>query len=715
MKKTFNITGMSCSACSARVQKTMDNLDGVINAEVNLLSNKMTCEFDENVLSVKDIVSAVKKAGYGASEEKSLSDDSKKIKIRLIISIVFLIILMPFSMQHMFGYTLVADHKINGLIQIILTLPIIIVNYEYFYKGFKNLFKFAPNMDTLIAIGSGVSFLYSAYNLFMMFLGKQTTTEHLYFESSGMILAFITIGKYLEAVSKKKTTSAIEELIKLTPDEVTVILDGVETVIKTKDVKVGDIIIAKAGEHIAVDGEIISGDAEINQSSVTGESLPILKGIGDEVISSTIVESGYITYKASRVGEDTTISQIIKLVEEASNSKAPISRLADKISLIFVPCVIAISIITLGIWLLCGASFAFAFNCAVSVLVISCPCALGLATPVAIMVGTGVGAKNGILIKNAETLETAHEIGYALFDKTGTITEGKPYVTGVQSYIDEQELKQIAQTMESKSEHILAKAVTEYCGDIQPLEATDFKTERGKGVSCKIGDKTYYCGNLKYLSENGVDIFDTSEASETIVYFACENEVIGIFTVADKIKDDSKNGISALNEMGIKTVLVTGDNKHIAKKIAKEAGISEIEAEALPQEKEKIVRKYQDFGKVAMVGDGINDSPALTAAEVGIAVGAGTDIAIESADIVLTSNRITDVATSIKLSKKVISTIKMNLFWALFYNVIGIPLAAGALYNPFGLLLNPMIGAAAMSLSSIFVVTNALRLKRFKK
>lgn len=715
MKKTFNITGMTCSACSARVQKTMDNLDGVINAEVNLLSNKMTCEFDENKISVKDIITAVKKAGYGASEEKSLNDNSKKIKIRLIISIVFLAILMPFSMQHMFGYTLIADHKINGLIQILLTLPIIAVNYEYFYKGFKNLFKLSPNMDTLIAIGSSVSFLYSAYNLYLMFMNKTPATHHLYFESSGMILAFITIGKYLEAISKKKTTSAIEELIKLTPDEVTIWVDGIEKIIKTKDVKVGDIIIAKAGEFIAVDGEIISGDAEINQSSVTGESLPVNKTVGDEVISSTIIESGYIKYKALRVGEDTTISQIIKLVEEASNSKAPISRLADKISLIFVPIVIAISLITLGIWLLCGADFSFAFNCAVSVLVISCPCALGLATPVAIMVGTGVGAKCGILIKNAGTLETAHEIEYALFDKTGTITEGKPKVTSAKSFIDENELKQIAYTLESKSEHILAKAICEYCGEVPPLETTDFKTEKGKGISCKINDIVYFCGNLKYLTENGVDTKNATNIEDTVVYVSNEKEILGIFTVADKIKDDSKSAISKLNELGIKTVLVTGDNDNIAKKIAVEAGITEVEAEALPQEKEKIVRKYQTLGKVAMVGDGINDSPALTAADVGIAVGAGTDIAIESADIVLTSNKISDVTTAVKLSSKVMSTIKMNLFWALFYNVIGIPLAAGALYSTFGLLLNPMIGAAAMSLSSIFVVTNALRLKRFKK
>lgn len=394
MKKIFNITGMTCSACSARVQKTMDNLDGVINAEVNLLSNKMTCEFDESKINVKDIVTAVKKAGYGASEEKALSDDTKKIKIRLIISIVFLILLMPFSMQHMFSYTLVADEKINGLIQILLTLPIIVVNYEYFVKGFKNLFKLSPNMDTLIAIGSTASFMYSAYNLIMMFIGMHAVTHHLYFESAGMILAFITIGKYLEAISKKKTTSAIEELIKLTPDEVTVIIDGQETRIKTKDVKIGDRIIARAGEHIAVDGKVVSGEAHINQSSVTGESLPVTKYVDDDVISSTIVESGYIEYTAERVGEDTTISQIIRLVEEASNSKAPISRLADRISLIFVPFVIGASFITLGIWLALGADFAFAFNCAVSVLVISCPCALGLATPVAIMVGTGVGAKN---------------------------------------------------------------------------------------------------------------------------------------------------------------------------------------------------------------------------------------------------------------------------------------------------------------------------------
>ena len=739
MKQKFKVTGMTCSACSARVEKAVSEVEGIESVNVNLLTNSMTVDYNEGKTDFDTIVKSVENAGYGAGEyvyentlHKQNMQQLKEMKRRVIISFCFLIPLMYLSMEHMLGYPIpkfFQDHMVMTISQFILTLPIVWVNRVYFINGFRNLFHLSPNMDSLIALGSTASFLYSTYIMIDVIIMRIMNVEtghmlELYFESAAMILALITLGKYLETRSKNRTGEAIEKLMDLTPNTAILWENGKEMEIPTSKILPGNILIAKPGEMIAVDGVIIEGNTSVDQSAITGESIPVEKGIGDNVISATLNQNGYIKYKAEKVGEDTTISQIIHLVEEASSSKAPISKLADKISLYFVPVVIVIAIVSAIIWLILGKDFAFALNIAISVLVISCPCALGLATPLAIMVGTGKGAQNGILIKSAAVLEIAHKVDTVILDKTGTVTEGKPQVERIVAKDSEETLLKIAVSIEQKSEHPLAFAILEYGKEkkINPFETDEFQSITGRGIICKIEGKTYLGGNALLMKENNVAIGDFEKTDEelsehgiTPLYFSDETEVLGIIAVADKIKEDSKYAVEQLHEMNIQTIMVTGDHKKTAKSVAQKAGVSEVVAEVLPQDKERIVKEYQEKGQtVAMVGDGINDAPALARADVGIAIGAGTDIAIESADIVLINSKLSDGVTAIRLGKAVIKNIKMSLFWAFFYNIVGIPVAAGALYWLGGLLLNPMIAAAAMSLSSICVVFNALRLRSFK-
>ncbi len=737
MKKKFSVTGMTCSACSARVDKTVNSIDGVNWVNVNLLTGTMTVDFDPSRVSTENIISAVENAGYGAENyvfENTLKSKNKAalsaIKKRLVWSAIFLILLMIFSMQHMLGYPLpkIFDNRlIMAVTQLILTLPIIIINHRYFTVGFKNIIKLAPNMDSLIALGSTASFLYSLY-VTVIFAINQSGGHihgeyHLYYESAAMILTLITLGKFLETASKNRTSNAVEKLIDITPKRATVIIDGKETEIDADMIEVGMTVIAKAGEQIAVDGTVIEGNSTVDQSSVTGESIPVEKGVGDPVIAATVNTSGYIKYRVERVGEDTTFAQIIRLVEEASGSKAPIARLADKISLYFVPIVIAVSVITFAVWTIIGNGFAFALNMAVSVLVISCPCALGLATPVAIMVGTGTAAKNGILVKSAASLEALHKVDTVLLDKTGTVTEGKPQITEIIPYSDKGELLQVAYSMEKMSSHPLAKPITEFCEseDIASFEIDRFENISGRGIVCKSGDKGFFCGNAALMKENGIDISSASDdlarlSSEgaTPMLFADDKSILGIIAVSDKIKDDSIDAIKAIKKASIDVIMLTGDNRQTARIIAKKVGIDRVHSDVMPEDKELAVRRLQqDRRSVAMVGDGINDAAALARADVGIAIGAGTDIAIESADVVLIKSSLADVVTAIKLSNAVIGNITMSLFWAFFYNTLGIPVAAGLLYG-IGIVLNPMIAAAAMSFSSVCVVLNALRLKKFK-
>lgn len=739
MKQKFKVTGMTCSACSARVEKAVSEVEGIASVNVNLLTNSMTVDYNEGKTDFDTIVKSVENAGYGAGEyvyentlHKQNMQQLKEMKRRVIISFCFLIPLMYLSMEHMLGYPIpkfFQDHMVMTISQFILTLPIVWVNRVYFINGFRNLFHLSPNMDSLIALGSTASFLYSTYIMIDVIIMRIMNVEtghmlELYFESAAMILALITLGKYLETRSKNRTGEAIEKLMDLTPNTAILWEKGKEMEIPTSKILPGNILIAKPGEMIAVDGVIVEGNTSVDQSAITGESIPVEKGICDNVISATLNQNGYIKYKAEKVGEDTTISQIIHLVEEASSSKAPISKLADKISLYFVPVVIVIAIVSAIIWIILGKDFAFALNIAISVLVISCPCALGLATPLAIMVGTGKGAQNGILIKSAAVLEIAHKVDTVILDKTGTVTEGKPQVERIVAKDSEETLLKIAVSIEQKSEHPLAFAILEYGKEkkINPFETDEFQSITGRGIICKIEGKTYLGGNALLMKENNVAIGDFEKIDEelsehgiTPLYFSDETEVLGIIAVADKIKEDSKHAVEQLHEMNIQTIMVTGDHKKTAKSVAQKAGISEVVAEVLPQDKEHIVKEYQEKGQtVAMVGDGINDAPALARANVGIAIGAGTDIAIESADIVLINSKLSDGVTAIRLGKAVIKNIKMSLFWAFFYNIVGIPVAAGALYWLGGLLLNPMIAAAAMSLSSICVVFNALRLRSFK-
>lgn len=741
--KQYNVTGMSCASCVARVEKAVNKVEGVTSCSVNLLTNSMSVDGD---VKSSDVISAVEKAGYGASLKGNSSKENKssdeplkdtetpKLKKRLFSSLVFLLLLMYISMGHMmWGFPLPSilanNHIAMGLIQLLLTGIIMVINQKFFVSGFKALIHRSPNMDTLVALGAGASFIYSVYALFAMTNAQVNNDmslvmkymDEFYFESAGMILTLITLGKMLESYSKGKTTNAIKGLMNLAPKKATILVDNAEKVVPIEEVKIGDIFVVKPGENIPVDGVVIEGESAVNESALTGESIPVDKTVGDNVSGATVNQSGFIKCKATKVGEDTTLSQIIKMVSDASATKAPIAKVADKVSGVFVPIVISIAVVTIIVWLLCGATFGNALVRGISVLVISCPCALGLATPVAIMVGNGVGAKNGILFKNATSLETTGKVSYVLLDKTGTITNGTPVVTDIipsENYT-ENDLLSYASSLESKSEHPLAKAVVQKAIDsnIKSLDTTDFKSLTGNGVSAKINGKTIVGGSVKHISsitnidENIIkQADDLATKGKTPLLFVMDNRLLGIIAVADVVKSDSPKAIKELQNMGIKVVMVTGDNEKTAQAIAKESGVDEVIAGVLPDGKEKVVTQYKEKGMVAMVGDGINDAPALTRADIGIAIGAGTDVAIDSADIVLMKSKLTDVSGAIRLSRGTLRNIHENLFWAFIYNVIGIPLAAGVWIPIFGWTLSPMFGAAAMSLSSFCVVTNALRL-----
>jgi Cu+-exporting ATPase len=749
-KDKFDVTGMTCSACSASVEKAVGHMDGVASVSVNLLSNNMTVEYDESLLEPGAIVSTVVDAGYSASlagagtptqtsEANHVQDEINEMKQRTIVSMVFMVVLMYVAMGHMVGLPVpsfllgIENAATMALTQFLLTLPVVYVNRKYYQTGFKTLWRRSPNMDSLIAIGSGAAVLYGIFAMFRIGWGLghgdfdlvMRYSHDLYFESAAMILALITLGKFLEARSKGRTSDAIAKLIDLAPKVATVIRDDQELEVPVANLVEGDIIVIKPGQSIPVDGIIVEGSSAVDESALTGESIPVAKSVGDKVISATINKAGAFRFRATRIGEDTTLAQIIRLVEEASSSKAPIAKLADRISGIFVPVVIAISIAAFIVWLLLGYPFEFAFTIGVAVLVISCPCALGLATPVAIMVGTGQGALHGILIKSAEALETAHSVNTVVLDKTGTITEGKPQVTDVipGSTLSEEELLTIGASLEKPSEHPLAEAIVNKGLEdkVEFEQVHDFLAVPGKGVQGTIGEQVYLAGNLSFMRDNQIDLGELettadrlAEQGKTPMYFASKKEVLGIIAVADVVKPTSKQAIQDLTKLGIDVVMLTGDNKRTAEAIRRELGIKTVIAEVLPEDKEREIRTLQEQGNtVAMVGDGVNDAPALARADVGIAIGAGTDVAIESADIVLMKSDLQDVTTAIKLSKATLRNIKQNLFWAFFYNALGIPLAAGLLYPFFGWRLNPMYAAAAMSLSSIFVVSNALRLRRF--
>ena len=758
MKEKFDVTGMTCSACSSRVEKCVRGLDGMTEVTVNLLTNSMQVEYDNSKLSTDAIIQAVTQAGYGASvkqdspsqnqavpsasfkpRENPVEAQLKEMKHRLIISFAFLIPLMYVSMGHMIGLPLPGflsgtENAVSfAFTQFLLALPIAYVNRKFYIKGFQTLAHRAPNMDTLIAIGSTASFAYGIFAIYRMSYGLGAGNlelvhryhHDLYFESAVMILALITVGKYLETRSKGKTSEALTRLMDLAPKTAMVERNGQQMEIPVEQVIVGDVVLVKPGQRIPVDGIITEGSTSIDQSAITGESIPVEKEAGDPVIAATINKGGFIRFTASKVGNDTTFAQIVRLVEDASATKAPISRLADQIAGIFVPVVIGISILTAALWLLNGAAFEFALSCAICVLVISCPCALGLATPVAIMVGTGKGAEHGILIKSGQALESAHNINTVVLDKTGTITQGKPVVTDIQTiYADSREFISIAAALEQNSEHPLADAVMRYAEEqnIHAAAAQNFMALPGMGVQAVIDGKTCYAGNKRLMSEKNISLTDweaaleqLADAGKTPLIFADSTQIIGIIGAADIVKSTSFQAIRQLKDMGVQVIMLTGDNARTAAAIQKQLDLDEVIAEVLPQDKEQQISKLQSDGKiVAMVGDGINDAPALARANVGLAIGAGTDVALESADIVLMKNDLLDVVTAIQLSKATIRNIKQNLFWAFFYNVLCIPLAAGVYYNAFGLLLNPMIGAAAMSCSSFFVVTNALRLRGFK-
>ena len=773
MKERFDVTGMTCSACSSHVEKSVGKLTGVENVSVNLLTNSMQVEFDENKLDTAGIIKAVEDAGYGAEvkdghaksgtktsgqsdsqENNGLSaveQNVKNMKKRLIVSLIFWIPLMYVSMGHMIyqwlnipmpPFTMNFLHGNENAItyaftQFLLLLPILIANQKYFKNGFKTLWHRSPNMDSLIAIGAGAAILYGIFAIYRIgyamghgdMMVVHQYAHDLYFESAGTILTLITIGKYLETKSKGKTSEAITKLLNLAPKTVTVVRDGVEQVVDAADVEKGEIFLVKPGESVAVDGIVLEGKSSFDESAITGESIPVPKQEGDTIVSASINKSGLIRAKATKVGEDTTIAQIIRLVEEASSSKAPIAKMADKIAGVFVPAVITIALITGVIWLISGATFEFAMSTAIAVLVISCPCALGLATPVAIMVGTGKGAENGILIKSGDALETAHQIDTVVLDKTGTITQGKPVVTDIicaaGKNADKTQLLQIAGSLEKGSEHPLAEAIVNYCltNNISLEKVTDFNALFGKGIEGTMSGTHYYAGNEKMMEEKGISlsteqknqIRELAKQGRTPLLFADEKQFLGIVAVADVVKPTSKEAVQKFRDYGIHVIMLTGDNEVTAQAIKEQVGIDEVIAGVLPTQKEEKISALKQAGhKVAMIGDGVNDAPALASADVGIAIGAGTDVAIESADIVLMKNDLLDAVGAVKLSKAVIRNIKENLFWAFFYNSIGIPLAAGVLYPLFQIKLNPMFGAAAMSLSSVCVVSNALRLRWVK-
>lgn len=748
-KETYDVTGMTCSSCVRHVEKAVEKQPGVKKVTVNLLKNSMVVDYDENKLNQAEIEHAVSDAGYGANlrsknadltkdtEENSAQKEYESYKRRLIWSVIFTVPLIYLSMGHMLGWPLpffflgTTNAITFAFTQFLLLLPVVYLNRSYFINGFKSLFKGTPNMDSLVALGASAALVYGIFTIYKIgiglgFLDFKSVSAHvmnLYFESAGTILTLITLGKTLEAKAKGKTTDAISKLLNLAPKTARVLRDNQEKNVPVEEVKKDDVVIVKAGESIPVDGVIISGSASIDESALTGESLPVDKKEGDKAIGATINRNGYFKMRVTKTGDETVLAQIVKLVDEATSSKAPIANLADRVSGVFVPIVIGIAFIAAIIWLLHGSTFEFALSIGISVLVISCPCALGLATPTAIMVGTGQGAINGILFKSAKALETTHELQTIVFDKTGTITEGKPVVTDIFPLQNtENDLLQIAASLESLSEHPLAQAITTSAKEknLSFLEVEKFTQVAGQGISGIIDGKKILAGNLKMMNENQIEttsanfLDNSKNGGKTTLYFAQDNRLIGIIRVADVIKDTSKEAIEELNQMGLQTIMLTGDNETTARAIAKKAGIRNVIAEVLPADKEHEIQKLQNQGqKVAMVGDGINDAPALARADVGIAIGAGTDIAIDSADVVLMKSQLTEVSTAIRLSKATIKNIKENLFWAFIYNIIGIPIAAGIFYPAFGFKLSPMIGALAMSFSSVFVVTNALRLRFF--
>lgn len=742
----YKVTGMSCAACSARVEKAVSKIPGVNSCSVSLLTNSMAVN---GTADPGDIIQAVEKAGYGASlkgadkPEGNSSDElgdseTPALKKRLIASVIFLIVLMYFSMGHMmWNWPLPSyfdhNHIAMGLVQLLLTIMIMVINQRFFISGFKSLLRRSPNMDTLVALGAGASFVYSVYALFAMTDAQVNGNSNdvmkymheFYFESAAMILTLITVGKTLEANSKGKTTNALKGLMKLAPQNAIIIKDGKESTVPISQVKKGDIFVVRPGESIPVDGTVIEGQSAVNESALTGESIPVDKSAGDSVSAATINQSGFIKCEAVKVGDETALSRIIKMVSDASATKAPIAKIADKVSGIFVPVVIGIAVLAIAVWLLAGRSFGFALARGISVFVISCPCALGLATPVAIMVGSGVGAKNGILFKNATALEETGKVSIVALDKTGTITRGMPEVTDMlpAKGINKNQLLEYACYLESKSEHPLAKAVMKRAEElkINTEDVTDFQAFPGNGLSGTLNGKEICGGNLSFI-ESKTAIPENIKASalelasmgKTPLFFSFDGKLAGIIAVADVIKEESPQAIKELQRMGIRVVMLTGDNKRTAQAIGRQAGVDEVIAEVLPDGKESVIRKLKAKGKTAMVGDGINDAPALTQADAGIAIGAGTDIAIDAADIVLMKSKLTDVPAAIRLSRAALRNIHENLFWAFIYNVIGIPLAAGIWIPLFGLKLNPMFGAAAMSLSSFCVVTNALRLNLIK-
>ena len=737
--KTFKVYGMTCSACASRVERVTRKLEGVKDASVNFATEKLTVTVEKNKISYEKLKTTIDKAGYRLVEEINLKTETKEVSEsrrlfnRFIISLVFTVPLLIISMGHMIGMPLLSiiNPKINplnfALVQFVLTLIVMITGYKFYKIGIKNLFKLAPNMDSLISVSTLAAFIYGIFAIYKIIIGDNPHdyAMHLYFESIATILTLITLGKYLEAVSKGKTSEAIKKLMGLAPKVATVIRDNKEMQVSIEDVEISDIVIVKPGEKIPVDGEVIEGITSVDESMLTGESIPVEKVTGSTVIGASINKNGFIKYKATKVGQDTALAQIIKLVEDAQGSKAPIAKIADVMSAYFVPVVISLAIISSVSWLIAGESFIFSLTIFISVLVIACPCALGLATPTAIMVGTGKGAENGILIKGGEALETTHKIDTIVFDKTGTITEGKPKVTDIiTNSISEGELLILAASSEKGSEHPLGEAIlNEGRNKNLKLKKIDkFNAIAGQGIDVVIENKNILLGNRKLMIDQNIDITifndkveDLSNQGKTPMYIAINKEIKGIIAVADVVKVSSKKAIETLHKMGIKTVMITGDNENTAKAIAKEVGIDNVLAEVLPEDKAKSIKKLQDENKkVAMVGDGINDAPALAKADIGIAIGSGSDVAIESADIVLIRSDLMDVSKAIKLSKATIRNIKQNLFWAFAYNVLGIPVAMGVLHIFGGPLLNPMIAAAAMSLSSISVLLNALRLKNFK-
>ncbi len=750
-KELLDITGMSCSACSSRIEKVVGKMQGVEQINVNLLTNNAHISFDENVVDAAAVIARIERLGFGASvhapskaatpvqHEDTAAIEMEELRKRLVGSIIFAGLIFYQHMGRMWGWPLPAfilgqeNELINALIQMLLCIPVVFIDRKYFINGARNLLNGAPNMDSLICVGSGAAFIYGLYSVFGMAYAFGHNhlellpgfADALYFEASAVILALVTVGKFMEARAKSHTSDAIKALMNLAPKTALVERHGVQGEIPAEDVVTGDILIVKSGASVPVDGKIIEGSGALDESAITGESLPVDKAVGDTVTGGTINQSGYFKMEATAVGANTTLSKIIALVDEATSSKAPIAKLADKVSGYFVPAVISIAIIAAAIWLALGASWHFAITIAISVLVISCPCALGLATPTAIMVGTGRGAKNGILIKSATALETAHKIDTVILDKTGTVTAGRPVVTDILPISgSREELLALAAGLEQLSEHPLAQAIVSAAAETQ-LElpaAADYKQIPGQGLTATVAGSTYAGGNLKLMQTQGVDITslqaqhdELAALGKTPLYFASSSRLLGCIAVADTVKPTSKEAIAQLKAMGIRVIMVTGDNKATAEAIRTQVGLDEAIAQVLPQDKEQVIRQLQAAGhRVAMVGDGINDAPALARADVGIAIGAGTDVAIEAADMVLIKSDLLDVSKAIRLSRSVMKNIKENLFWAFIYNTIGIPLAAGAFYSSFGWLLNPLIAAAAMSCSSVSVVTNALRL-RFTK